>query len=39
MLLHPEDELLQERLGLLLVPNKVVVNDENGAEPCSAHII
>ncbi len=39
MLFHPGDDLFQERLGLLLVSDEVVVDDESGVEPGSAHVV
>ena len=39
VLLHPGDDLLQQRLGLLLVADEVVVDDERRVEAGPAHVV
>ena len=39
VLLHPGDEFLQQRLGLPLVPDEVVVDDERRVETGAPHVV
>ena len=38
MLLHPGNDLFQQRLGLLPVPDEVVVHDKRGVEARASHV-